>query len=73
MTPPPVDVVCGIAAGGMAVGQLVYDNWDTISDFTSDAVDAVGDVASDAVDAVGDVAGDAVDAVGDVAEKVWPF
>ena len=37
MTPPPVDVVCGIAAGGMAVGQLVHDNWGTITDFTSDA------------------------------------
>jgi uncharacterized protein YukE len=62
MTPPPVDVVCGIAAGGMAVGQLVYDNWDTITDFTSDAADAVGDFASDATDAIGDAA-----------DKVWPF
>lgn len=62
MTPPPVDVVCGIAAGGMAVGQLVYDNWDTITDFTGDAVDAVGDFASDAGDAISDVA-----------DKVWPF
>jgi uncharacterized protein YukE len=62
MTPPPVDVVCGIAAGGMAVGQLVYDNWDTISDFTGDAVDAVGDFASDAGDAIGDIA-----------DKAWPF
>ncbi len=34
MTPPPVDVVCGIAAGGMAVGQLVHDNWGPITDFT---------------------------------------
>ncbi|WP_076259688.1 hypothetical protein [Intrasporangium flavum] len=73
MTPPPVDVVCGIAAGGMAVGQLVYDNWDTITDFTGDAVDAVGDFTSDAVDAVGDFASDAGDAIGDVADKVWPF
>ena len=62
MTPPPVDVVCGIAAGGMAVGQLVYDNWDTITDFTGDAVDAVGDFASDAGDAISDAA-----------DKVWPF
>ena len=62
MTPPPVDVVCGIAAGGMAVGQLVHDNWGTITDFTSDAADAVGDFASDAGDAISDVA-----------DKVWPF
>ncbi|MFM6847972.1 MAG: hypothetical protein ACKOVB_02590 [Terrabacter sp.] len=62
MTPPPVDVVCGIAAGGMAVGKLVYDNRDTITDFTGDAVDAVGDFASDAGDAIADVA-----------DKVWPF
>ena len=62
LTPPPVDVVCGIAAGGMAVGQLVYDNWDDITDFTGDAVDAVGDFASDAGDAIADAA-----------DKVWPF
>jgi uncharacterized protein YukE len=62
LTPPPVDVVCGIAAGGMAVGQLVYDNWDTITDFTSDAADAVGDFASGAADTLGDVA-----------DAAWPF
>lgn len=73
MTPPPVDVVCGIAAGGMAVGQLVHDNWGPISDFTSDATHAVGDFTSDAVDAVGDVASDAGHAISDVADKVWPF
>jgi len=73
LTPFPVDVVCGVAAGGMAVGQLVHDNWGAISDFTSDAADAVGDVASDAVDAVGDVASDAGHAISDVADKVWPF
>jgi uncharacterized protein YukE len=73
MTPPPVDVVCGLAAGGMAVGQLVHDNWGAISDFTSDAADAVGDFTSDAADAVGDVASDAGHAIADVADKVWPF
>ena len=73
MTPPPVDVVCGIAAGGMAVGQLVHDNWGAISDFTSDATHAVGNFTSDAVDAVGDVASDAGHAISDVADKVWPF
>ncbi|GAA3713101.1 hypothetical protein GCM10022399_32300 [Terrabacter ginsenosidimutans] len=73
MTPPPVDVVCGIAAGGMAVGQLVYDNWDTITDFTSNAADAVGDFTSDAVDAVGDFASGAADTLGDVADAAWPF
>jgi hypothetical protein len=73
MTPPPVDVVCGIAAGGMAVGQLVYDHWDDISSFTSDAVDAVGDFTGDAVDAVGDFASDAADTIGDVADAAWPF
>jgi hypothetical protein len=73
LTPPPVDVVCGIAAGGMAVGQLVYDNWDNITSFTSDAVDAVGDFTTDAVDAVGDFASDAADTVGDIADAAWPF
>ncbi|MEO6996633.1 MAG: hypothetical protein ABI112_00945 [Terracoccus sp.] len=60
-------------AGAMAVGELVYDHWDDIADFTSTAVDAVGDFAGDAVDAVGDVAGHAMDAIGDVAEDLWPF
>lgn len=73
VTPPPVDVVCGLAAGGMAVGELVHDNWGAITDFTSHAADAVGDLTSDAVDAVGDVASDAGHAISDVAEKVWPF
>lgn len=80
LTPPPISIGLGIAAGGMAVGQLVYDNWDTITDFTGDAVDWAGDVAGDVGDFAGDVAGDVGDFAGDVgsgiadvAEDVWPF
>ncbi len=62
MTPPPVDLVLGGAAGVMAVGQLAYDHWDDITDFTGDAVDAVGDFA----EGVGDT-------VGDLADAAWPF
>ena len=62
LTPPPVDIVCGAAAGVMAVGELVHDHWNDITDVTSKAVDAVGDFA-----------GDAVDAIGDVAKDLWPF
>ncbi len=62
LTPPPVDLVLGGAAGVMAVGQVAYDHWDDITDFTGDAVDAVGDFA-----------GDVGDTVGDVADAVWPF
>ena len=64
--------MCGIAAGGMAVGQLVYDNWGTISDFTSTRRRR-RDFTSDAVDAVGDFASGAADALGDVADEAWPF
>ena len=73
MTPPPANAICGAIAGGMAVGQLVYDNWDSITEWTGNAVDAVGDFASDAADAVGDVASDIGEGIADVADKVWPW
>lgn len=52
---PPVNAIAGAAAGAMAVGELVYDHWDDISHFTSEATDAVSDFAGDAVDKAGDV------------------
>lgn len=52
---PPVNAIAGAAAGAMAVGELVYDHWDDISHFTSEATDAVGDFAGDVADKAGDV------------------
>ena len=52
---PPVNAIAGAAAGAMAVGELVYDHWDDISDFTSEATHAVSDFAGDVADTAGDV------------------
>lgn len=68
----PALAVAGIAAGAWAVGNMIYDNWDSITEFGGDAIDAVGDGVdavgegiSNATDAVGDAAGDVADGVGD--------
>lgn len=49
---PPINAVGAGVAGAMAVGELVYDHWDDITDFTGDAVDAVGDAAGSVVSAL---------------------
>ncbi|GAB3534376.1 hypothetical protein GCM10027403_10100 [Arthrobacter tecti] len=72
-TPPPANLVLGVAAGGMALGQLVYDNWDSIEsgistawEWTGDRVEDVGEAVSDGVEAIGD----GLEAAG---EALWPF
>ncbi|WP_323100805.1 hypothetical protein [Intrasporangium sp. YIM S08009] len=66
---PPVNAIAGAAAGAMAVGQLVYDHWDDISDFAGDAGHAISDAAGD----VADFAGDVADKAGDVISSLNPF
>ncbi len=66
---PPVNAIAGAAAGAMAVGQLVYDHWDDISNFAGEAGDAISDAAGD----VADVAGDVADKAGDVISSLNPF
>lgn len=53
---PPLTVAGGLIAGGMAVGELVYDHWDDITRFTGHAADAVGHVATKVADSVGHAA-----------------
>jgi uncharacterized protein YukE len=66
-----IAVGAGLVTGAWALGNLVYDNWDTISAFASDplpyladGVKEVGEFASDVGDAVGDAAGAVGDFVG---------
>ncbi|MGH3665514.1 MAG: hypothetical protein ACRDU8_05405 [Egibacteraceae bacterium] len=50
MTANPV----GVTAGAVIVtGVLIYENWDTISDWGEGAVDAVGDLGSSVVEGAG--------------------
>lgn len=65
-------VGAGVVAGAWALGNLVVDNWDSITGFVSDpgpylaaGWNNVTDFAGDAVDTIGDVASDVGDAIGD--------
>jgi hypothetical protein len=75
-----IAVGAGLVTGAWALGNLVYDNWDTISAFASDpmpyladGVKEVGEFASDAWEGTKDVASDVGDAVGDAAGAVGDF
>ncbi|QJW35141.1 hypothetical protein [Cellulosimicrobium protaetiae] len=72
--PVGIAVVAGAAAvaGVWALGNLVYDNWDSISGFFSDpgpyladGWNDVKDFAGNAADTIEDVASDVGDAIGD--------
>jgi uncharacterized protein YukE len=75
-----IAVGAGLVTGAWALGNLVYDNWDTISAFASDpmpyladGVKEVGEFASDTWEGAKDVASDVGDAVGDAAGAVGDF
>jgi len=75
-----IAVGAGLVTGAWALGNLVYDNWDTISAFASDplpyladGVKEVGEFANDAWEGAKDVASDVGDAVGDAAGAVGDF
>lgn len=70
---PPATAIAAPIAGAMALGELVYDHWDDITDFTSHAADAVADVASDAADAVGHAASSVGHAASSVFHSLNPF
>ncbi|MBO1752816.1 hypothetical protein J4G33_13465 [Actinotalea sp. BY-33] len=54
-----------LAYGAWSLGNLVYDNWGEITDFTSRAAGWVGDKVSSAASWTGDRLGDAADWAGD--------
>lgn len=75
-----IAVGAGLVTGAWALGNLVYDNWDTISAFASDPMPYLADgwketqeFAGDAIEGVQDVASDVSDAVGGAADAVGDF
>ncbi len=59
-----------VAAGASYVVGQVYDNWDGITEWTSNAWDATTDFAGDAWQGAADLAGDAWEGAGDLADSV---
>lgn len=75
-----IAVGAGLVTGAWALGNLVYDNWDTISAFASDPMPYLADgwketqeFVGDAVEGAKDVVSDVGDAVGDAAGAVGDF
>jgi hypothetical protein len=60
----------GLVAGAWAVGNYVYDNWDGITAWTSNAWEATSDFVGDARDGAADLAGDAWEGANDLADSV---
>ncbi len=63
-------VGAGLVAGAWALGNYVYDNWDNITEWTSNAWDATTDFVGDAWDGATDVAGDVWEGANDLADSV---
>lgn len=63
-----VVVGAGLAAGAWALGNYVYDNWDNITEWTSNAWDATTDFAGDAWEGATDLADSVTEGVGDFVE-----
>ncbi|ALO65435.1 hypothetical protein AS189_01650 [Arthrobacter alpinus] len=79
-TPPPVNLAFGAAAGAVAIGGLVYENWDAISEWGGDVASNVQDFGEDVgrnmVEAGGNLiegAGDFANGVAETAKNLWPF
>lgn len=65
-----IAVGAGVVAGAWALGNLVYDNWDSISGAASTAAGWVGDRAGDVAEGIGNMADAAGDVVSDVGDAV---
>lgn len=63
-------VGAGLVAGAWALGNYVYDNWDGITEWTSNAWDATTDFVGDAYEGATDLAGDAWEGATDLADSV---
>jgi uncharacterized protein YukE len=65
LAPNPVTGALAIGTGAVWLGAEVVDNWDDITEWTSDAWDAGSDFVGDVGDAAGDAISDAWDAGSD--------
>ncbi|SMG36358.1 WXG100 family type VII secretion target [Agreia pratensis] len=80
VTPPPVDFALGVAAGGMALGSLLYDDVPLVHDVVDNTTAAIGDAANATgkaigagAEAVAHGAEDFAEGVAETAKKFWPF
>ncbi|GAA2200887.1 WXG100 family type VII secretion target [Sinomonas flava] len=69
----PVVIGAGLVAAGWTVGNLVYDNWDSISSFAGDVGGTIADGFGEAKDAVADTVDSVVDGVSDAAGAAKDF
>lgn len=63
IAPNPVTVGAAVVTGVAYAGTLVWDNWDTLTDWQT--YEDIGSAIGDGAEAVGDAIGDGVEAVGD--------
>lgn len=68
-TPPPANLALGLAAGGLALGELAYDHIPVVHDAVNWTVDAVGDGVGAVTEGVQDLG----EGIADKAEDLWPF
>lgn len=66
----PIVIGAAAVAGAIALGTLVYDHWDDITDAASTAYDWTKDKVGDAVDAIGDTVDNAAGWLDDEAKKI---
>ncbi|GAB4097908.1 hypothetical protein [Sinomonas halotolerans] len=69
----PIVIGAGLVAAGWTVGNLVYDNWDSITGFAGDVGGTIADGFHEATDAVSDAASSVVDGVSDAAGAAKDF
>ena len=69
----PIVVGAGLVAAGWAVGNLVADNWDSISNFARNPGDYLADGAREVAGFAKDVGSKVSDGVGDAAKSVGKF
>ena len=69
----PIVIGAGIVAGAWAVGNLVADNWDSISNFARNPGSYIADGAGEVADFAKDTGSRVADGVGDAAKSVGKF
>ena len=69
----PIVIGAGLVAAGWTLGNLVYDNWDSITSFAGDVGGTIADGFDEATDAVSDAASSVVDGVSDAAGAAKDF
>jgi hypothetical protein len=69
----PIVIGAGIVAGAWALGNLVADNWDSISNFARNPGSYIADGAKEVAGFAKDVGSKVADGVGDAAKSVGNF